>query len=538
MCVLVRVREWGGFVMQLNKFSYKGKGAASSRARRPALTGNAKWDHLDNDALHEIFRHFDDRQLGRLAQLDRRTRRVAYASTQTRLGLSDSQWAAFKAVMHRRESVLLMGTPGSGKSFLLNVLSARMRDPLLTASTGAAAERIGAWTLHSALGLGLADKPAKDIVKKLRAPSRGGRYYPKPCQTCDVIIVDEVSMLTAKTLDLAQEVVGMMRNRGMPQIVVSGDPMQLGAVGADKDGSFVDSKLVKTLRPYVLVESFRQAEDSHFLSILNRARLGCAEPDDLDWLVANSSQDIGPDAPRLFCRVNQVADYNDCKLATLPAPSIVYTTTEQGDVPRRSSSYTDSVLRLKVGARVMLTSNLTGHVGVHNGSCGTVYAHDAQRVVVNFDNGRTLPIRLVTTEYKKGKDDDVVGSRTEMPLILAWAVSIHRAQGATLDSMAVDLSKAFAKGHAYVALSRVREVEHVQILGSLSITTLNNVDKHALGWYNDCAQRSADRAKRHRAREKKAERDAYEEQADEAALNAAMDAFEAAGGRGAHKTTD
>ena len=518
--------------MQLNKFAYKGKGAASSRSRRPSLTGNARWDSLDNDTLHEIFRHFDDRQLGRLAQIDRRTRRVAYAATQTCLGLSDSQWAAFKAVMHRRESVLLMGTPGSGKSFLLKVLKDRIRNPLVTASTGAAAERIGAWTVHSALGLGLADKPAKEIVKKLTTPVRGGRYYyPKPCQTCNAIIVDEVSMLTAKTLDLATKVVSMMRKDGMPQFVLSGDPMQLGAVGAEQDGSFIDAELVKTLRPYVLVESFRQAEDSQFLGILNRARLGCATPADLDWIVLNASPDIGPDAPRLFCRVNQVADYNDCKRATLPGPITEYKTRETGDVPRRSSSYSESVLRLKVGARVMLTSNLTGHLGVHNGSCGTVAICGTSVVAVAFDNGKTLPIGMLTTEYKKGKDNAVVGTRTEMPLILAWAVSIHRAQGATLDCVAVDLSKAFAKGHAYVALSRVREVQHLQLLGKLALTTLNNVDKHALGWYNDCARRSADRAKRHRAREKKAERDAYKEQAEEAALHAMMDQFDATRGR-------
>lgn len=513
--------------MQLNKFAYKGKGAASSRSRRPSLTGNARWDSLDNDTLHEIFRHFDDRQLGRLAKLDRRTRRVAYAATQTCLGLSNSQWAAFKAVVHRRENVLLMGTPGSGKSFLLTVLKDRIRDPLVTASTGAAAERIGAWTVHSALGLGLADRPAKEIVKKLLAPSRGGRYYPKPCQTCDAIIVDEVSMLTAKTIDLASKVVSMMRKGTVPQFVVSGDPMQLGAVGADKDGSFIDAGLVKTLRPYVLVESFRQAEDSQFLGILNRARLGCATPADLDWLVLNASPDIGPNAPRLFCRVNQVADYNDCKRATLPGAITEYKTHETGDVPRRSNAYTESVLRLKLGARVMLTSNLTGNLGVHNGSCGTVAALTASVVGVAFDNGKTLPIRMLTTEYKKGNDNDVVGSRTEMPLILAWAVSIHRAQGATLDCVAVDLSKAFAKGHAYVALSRVREVQHLQLLGKLALATLNNVDKPALEWYNECAKRSADRAKRHRAREKKAERDAYDQGVDDAALSAMMDAFEA-----------
>ena len=513
--------------MQLSKFAYRGKGAAQSRPKPPPRMGKARWDALDNDALHEIFHHFDDRVLGRLARLDRRTRRVAYAATKARLGLGDSQWEVFKAVLHRRENVLLLGTPGSGKSFLLKVLKDRAPNPLVTASTAAAAEKIDAWTLHAALGLGLADKPAVEIAKKLRTPSRGGRHYPKPCQTCDTLIVDEVSMLTAKTLDLAWEVVAIMRNRKMPQIVVSGDPMQLGAVGAETDGAFYASELTKKLRPYVLTESFRQTTDSKFLSILNRARLGCAREHDREWLVANACANAGPDAPRLFCKNSQVHEYNDLKLATIPQPVTKYYATTTGEVPKPGTRalVADNELPLKIGARVMLKTNLTEYPWVHNGSCGVVLSLASDSVLVKFDAGRTLTIRKTTHEFKK--DDRVVGVRTEMPLLLAWAVSIHRAQGATLDRMVADLSACFAKGQAYVALSRVREIQHLELRGELKLSKLNNVDKKALGWYEECKERSERRAERHREREKQAERKAHNETVDDADLNAMMDVFEA-----------
>lgn len=490
--------------------------------------GKARWDALDNDALHEIFQHFDDRMLGRLARIDRRTRRVAYAATKARLGLGDSQWEVFKAVLHRCENVLLLGTPGSGKSFLLKVLKDRVPNPLVTASTAAAAEKIDAWTLHAALGLGLADKPAVEIAKKLRAPSRGGRHYPKPCQTCNTIIVDEVSMLTAKTFDLAWEVVAIMRNHKMPQIVASGDPMQLGAVGAETDGAFYASELTKKLRPYVLTESFRQTTDSKFLSILNRARLGCAREYDREWLVANACANAGPDAPRLFCKNSQVHEYNDLKLATIPHPVTKYCATTTGETcagARRQEW--DNELPLKIGARVMLKANLAEYPWVHNGSCGVVLSLASDSVLVKFDVGRTLTIRKTTHEFKK--DDRVVGVRTEMPLLLAWAVSIHRAQGATLDRVVADLSACFAKGQAYVALSRVREIQHLELRGELKLSKLNNVDKKALGWYEECKKRSERRVKRHCERDKQAERNAHTDQVDDAALNAMMDVFEAGG---------
>ena len=152
--------------MQLSKYAYAGKGARAAARPKPApRRGPARWDALADDALLEVLCHLDDRQIARLARLDKRTRRIARAGVQRRLGLGDSQMDVFRAVLERREHVLLLGPPGSGKSFLLKILRDRMRAPLVTASTGAAADKIGAVTIHSALGLGLGKQPARQVVK-------------------------------------------------------------------------------------------------------------------------------------------------------------------------------------------------------------------------------------------------------------------------------------------------------------------------------------------------------------------------------------
>jgi len=519
--------------MQFQKYAYQGKGSGTTlRPRQPPRRGNARWDALGNDALLEILGYLEgDRKVARLAHLDKRTRRVVRTAVQRHLRLSDSQFAVFRAVLERRENVLLMGNPGSGKSFLLKVLKERMSDPLVTASTGAAAEKIGAWTLHSALGLGLGEGTAKQIVKKQLTPVRGV-VYPKPGMTCGQIIVDEVSMLTARVLDLAVEVLALLRDgRKLPQFVVSGDPMQLGAVGAAKEGAFYDSGLVGRLRPYVLTESFRQAQDSHFLSILNRARLGKARLDDVEWIQEHALPQAWAGAPRLFCRLAEVFDYNKEKLMALPGAGgnmHIYRPVVTGIVPGCGDGYSqsckDGYLQLKTRARVVLNRNLPEHPMLHNGSCGTVHSLAPDSALVHFDAGVAIRIKPVTQEYEQ--NGKVVGTRTAMPLMLAWAVSIHRAQGATLDSMAVDLGRAFAPGQAYVALSRVREVHHAEITG-LSLFKLNDINKAALRFYRKCEERSQERLERHREKERQAElQEFWATTVDDQALNQMMDRFE------------
>jgi len=515
--------------MEFAKYAYAGKGARAARPKPAPRRGPARWEALTDDVLLEVLCHLDDRQIARLARLDKRTRRVARAGVQRRLGLGDSQMDVFRAVLERREHVLLMGPPGSGKSFLLKVLRERMRAPLVTASTGAAADKIGAVTIHSALGLGIGNQTVKQIVAKL---TKGYRGTPHPALAnicgCDTLVVDEVSMLTATLLDLAFEVLQLVR-MDLPQFVVSGDPMQLGAVGAQQDGSFYESKLIKGLRAYVLTESFRQAEDSAFLRILNRARLGKARDSDVQWLRAHFCPKVDAAAPRLFCRNYQANEYNEAKLDELDQAGLhIYRQQKTGDLTMphgfRGGLAIAGALHLKPGARVLLSRNLPEYPSLHNGSCGTVVSLTHVSALVNFDAGTQARIKFVTQEYEK--EGKVVATITYMPLVLAWAVSIHRAQGATLDSMYVDLSKCFEPGQAYVALSRVREAEHAQVEG-LALHRLIDINKEALAFYNECAERSEARAERHRERERQAL--ARESQVSDEALVAMMDAFERGG---------
>ncbi len=515
--------------MDLSGYAYPGKRAAPRvpNKRRTNPKHNGRWSVLDNDALAEVFAGFDDRELARVSGVDRRTLRVARPMIRRFLGLSESQWDVFEAVLHRRESVLLMGAPGTGKSFLLNVLVERLPRPMVTASSAAAADKLdGASTLHSALGLGFGQRSAEKIVARLASFECYGQHSTMACiKATKTLVVDEVSMLSGKTLSLVEEVLLLARGgkKRMPQLVFSGDPMQLAAVDAKENGPFYTTGVVQRLRPYVLTEPFRQLESSPFLRILNSARLGKAREADVDWLRAHFSPSVRPDAPKLFCHLKAVANHNLEELRRLPLPEFSYVSVSVGLPPGVGIIPAPVILRL--GARVMLNRNVPEYIGkLHNGSCGTVMqlAHNNARV--RFDCGVEALIKMYVEEYKD-KDDKLMGTRMFLPLTLAWAVSIHRAQGATLDAMHVDLKNCFQPGQAYVALSRVREAQHAQV-DNLTLGKLIWVDKEALRFYNACADRSEARKARHRARERKAVQREFDE-ADEAALHAMMDAVEA-----------
>jgi ATP-dependent DNA helicase PIF1 len=426
--------------------------------------------------------------------------------------LNDNQRTAYLAVKEGR-SIFLTGSGGTGKSFLLNliydtILKETGRKVALTALTGCASLLLHskAKTIHSWAGIGLGKEPVPLLVANVRKSRKALLRW----HETDILVIDEVSMMTPDLFEKLDEVARKIRRNphtpfGGIQMILSGDFYQLPPVvrvEETQDTKFVfESPLWKDMRlqTHELTEIVRQ-RDPVFQKVLNEARQGELSKESLKILSRRmglnyKSEKIQP--TMLFTRRAQVNEINMRELRKLTTERRIYKaiTTFNTTISTLTQSDKDPLvlkavekmdndaayaaeLIVAIGAQVMLITNLKPEKGLVNGTRGVVIGYEAIQKdeaditpafkidesvlvpVVEFKNGLKMPIGYSTWDIP-----DMTGIlRRQIPLKLAYAITIHKSQGATLDCALIDVGgRTFEFGQAYVALSRVKDLEGLYI---------------------------------------------------------------------------
>jgi ATP-dependent DNA helicase PIF1 len=391
---------------------------------------------------------------------------------------------------------------------LIKVLKRKHRkDPdavAVTASTGLAACNIGGVTLHSFAGIGLGKEAVPDLVRKIKKNQKARNRWART----KVLILDEISMVDGDLFDKLESVARQIRNNGRPfggiQLVMTGDFFQLPPVpegGKAAKFAFDANSWTSCIEHTIgLSQVFRQ-RDPEFANMLNEMRVGKLSKATVDTFKSLSRElhyDDGIQATELFSTRNEVDSANRRKMQGLPGEAMKFIAVDSGtitDVQRRDkllqNCMAPQAIELKLHSQVMLIKNVDD--SLVNGSLGRVVGFMSEKMFdlmsdqglsekeagKGIETGHRWPLvqfamidgtsRQLLCQPETWKvelpNGEVQAQRAQVPLILAWALSIHKAQGQTLERVKVDLRRAFEKGQAYVALSRATCKEGLQVLG-------------------------------------------------------------------------
>eukprot|EP00873_Tetraselmis_striata_P007290 jgi/Tetstr1/427554/TSEL_017680.t1 len=391
---------------------------------------------------------------------------------------NEEQAAVLQLAVAKRHNIFLSGPAGTGKSFLLKHIQAGLAATLsadrmhLTAPTGIAAVNIGGSTIHSFAGIGLGRGKPEVIISKVLQNSKTVRRW----REAEVLILDEVSMVSADMFDLLDRVGKAARRSDAPfggvQLILCGDFFQLGPVQhrAGREFAFESDAWPTAVHHHVVLSRvMRQKGDTALIDVLNEVRWGALSAASLTALGSchrplPNNNGILP--TRLYCTNKDVDKENATELDRLPGETLLYRAEAAGGGPAADmlerSCPAPAELRLKRGAQVVLLKRLDAQLV--NGSRGVVVGvePDTNWPRVRFDNGAVRALEPARWTKFAGNE---AASRTQIPLKLAWALTVHRAQGMTLDRVQCVVGDAFAAGQIYVALSRARSFAGLELRG-------------------------------------------------------------------------
>jgi ATP-dependent DNA helicase PIF1 len=392
--------------------------------------------------------------------------------------LNDKQSEVLECVLNGKNA-FITGFAGSGKSFLLehicNSLKEHSKTFALTAMTGCAAILINGRTLHSTLGIGLAKGSPQDIVKRIRRMEGHIEYLKK----LNVLIIDEVSMLSDELFDKIGEIFQILHSSDKPfgklQIILVGDMSQLKPVEGEYC-FYAKSWDQCKIDIHVLTENMRVNSDIRFHNLLQKLRWGIIS--DMALIEEMKQNDLTGNEivpTKLFSTNKDVDSINQHSLGLLLKSGkesiqyrVIYSTHPVKCL--ESTKYTSDnkipeLLTLCVGAQVMVTRNIDFDSQIVNGTRGVIVALNETSVTIKLTSG--ILYNVTHFHVKPDRKDDPSLRNLDfkyIPLCLAWAMTIHKSQGATIDLLEIDLGESiFACGQAYVALSRARNSKCVKI---------------------------------------------------------------------------
>ena len=392
---------------------------------------------------------------------------------------------AWDFVEHTGRSIFLTGKAGTGKTtFLKTVVGRSSKRSIVVAPTGVAAINAGGMTIHSFFQL-----PFSPFVPNAQIKSKFdfGKEKRRIIASLDLLIIDEISMVRSDLLDAIDSVLRRFRDRYKPfggvQLLMIGDLQQLTPVVTPEDEAmlkpyydtpyFFGSKALQQIE-YVTIQLERvyRQEDSAFLDVLNHIREAHPSARDIAMLNARCQPAFIPKPGEGYIRLtthNHLADsYNEGELSKLPGHSYTFRAQIEGNFPEYSYP-TSEVLTLKEGAQVMFVKNdPTGSHRYFNGRIGEIVEIGDSRICVlcpgDAEAIEVEPLEWENTQYQLNPDTreietKVQGKFRQLPLRLAWAITIHKSQGLTFDRAIIDANLSFAPGQVYVALSRCRTLE-------------------------------------------------------------------------------